>query len=79
MVSAALIIIVTRTSMEKFDDGYFTDEKFGGADISGNVLKSWLAECWWPAGGWSHPVPAEVHVRDRFGDGDAVKPSEHNG
>ncbi|SHG37864.1 hypothetical protein [Massilia sp. CF038] len=63
-------------TLEEFDDRYFTDN-FGGKDIVANVLKTWFAECWWKAGGWSYAVPATVSVHDQYGDASAIELSEH--
>jgi len=63
--------------MEAFDESYFTDECFGGLAIAANTVKSWFAECWWKAGGWSYSVPCKVSIHDGFGDGKAIALSEN--
>jgi hypothetical protein len=65
--------------LDDFDPRYFSDDEFSGKHIVANILKAWFAECWWKAGGWSYPVPAEVIVHDQYGDGNAIKLSERNG
>ena len=64
-------------TLDGFDDRFFTDEKFGGLDIVANALQTWLAECWWKAGGWSYALPVAFHVHDGYGEGNTVKLSEH--
>lgn len=55
----------------------FAEEYFGhdypGTFIAANVLKSWFAECWWKAGGWSYVVPSELHVHDDRGNGEYIQ------
>lgn len=62
--------------MEDFDENYFTNPEFGGLDIAANSVKSWFAECWRKAGGWSYAVPTEVAVHDGFGDGKSIELSD---
>lgn len=62
--------------MDDFDENYFTAPNFGGLDVAANAVKSWFAECWWKAGGWSYSVPAKVMVHDGFGDGKPVELSD---
>lgn len=73
----AMQLSIGLENMEVFDENYFTDESFGGLSIAANTTKSWFAECWWKAGGWSYPVPAKVYVHDGFGDGKAIDLSEN--
>lgn len=56
-----------------FDDRYFDAELFPGTCIAANVTKTWLAECWWKAGGWSYTVPTTLSVHDDYGDGTIVE------
>ena len=65
------------SSVDDFDEEYYTDEEFGGINIIGNTVKEWLAECWWKAGGWSYQVPTKVWVHDDFGNGEPIELSEH--
>ena len=63
-------------TLEEFDERFFTNEKFGGLQIVAEVLKSWLAECWWKAGGWTYAVPTTLDVAEGCGDGKALKLTE---
>lgn len=73
----ALELSVGLEEMDEFDEGYFTDENFGGLTLAANLVKNWFAECWWKAGGWSYSVPVLVWVHDGFGDGKSIQLSEH--
>lgn len=59
----------------EFDAEYF-GEDFGGVTLIADTLKSWFAECWWKAGGWSWPVPLTLAVHDEFGDGKRIALTE---
>jgi hypothetical protein len=55
-----------------FDERYFDPEQFPGTSIAANVTKSWLAECWWKAGGWPYTVPTMLSIHDDHGDGTII-------
>ncbi|WP_259758946.1 hypothetical protein [Pseudomonas sp. GCEP-101] len=59
----------------EFDPAYF-EEDFQGVALIANTLKSWFAECWWKAGGWSWPVALTLAVHDGFGDGERIPLTE---
>jgi hypothetical protein len=58
--------------MPYFDQRYFDSDLFPGIDLRANAIKSWFAECWWKAGGWTFPCPTHLVVHDDFGDGDGI-------
>ena len=65
-------------TLAEFDERYFLsledgEFEFPGLHLAGNILKSWVAECWWKAGGWTYPVPTTVSVHDDRGDGNAIQ------
>jgi hypothetical protein len=62
-------------AFEDFDERYF-GEKFGGGALVADLVKRWIAECWWKAGGWSWPLPAEIGVHDGIGDGTSIRLTE---
>nr|WP_294972897.1 hypothetical protein [uncultured Pseudomonas sp.] len=62
-------------SIPEFDLAYFEGD-FGGVTLMANTLKSWLAECWWKAGGWSWPVALTLAVHDGFDDGERIALTE---
>lgn len=68
----ALDLALQVEGADDFDERYFTDETFGGLSIVANTVKSWFAECWWKAGGWSYPIKVEVWIHDGFGDGKSI-------
>lgn len=68
----SMALAIDFAAMEAFDERFYRDEAFGGLDIAADVFKAWFAECWWKAGGWACPVPAELAVHDGLGDGRAV-------
>jgi len=59
-------------SLACFDERYFDLEQFPGTFLAANVTKTWLAECWWKAGGWPYTVPTTLSVHDDLGDGSIV-------
>lgn len=59
----------------EFDSAYF-EEGFEGVALIADTLKSWFAECWWKAGGWSWPVALTLAIHDEFGDGERVALTE---
>ncbi len=64
-----------------FDERYFIsledcDEEFPGLTLTGDTIKSWFAECWWKAGGWTYPLPTALAVHDGWGDGSVIKLTE---
>lgn len=59
--------------LAEFDERYFLGEEFRGLFLAANVLKSWFAECWWKAGGWTYSVPTKLAVHDDRGDGSVVQ------
>jgi len=61
--------------LSDFDERYF-EEGFRGNFLAANLLKSWFAECWWKAGGWTYSIPTTLKVHDDLGDGNVVKLSE---
>ena len=71
----SLELICLAEDVDDFDENYYSDE-FRGAHLIGGIVKTWLAECWWKAGGWTYPVPVTVWVHDDFGDGNSIELSE---
>lgn len=63
--------------MALFDPKYFDEEFFDGKNLIADTVKTWFAECWWKAGGWSYPISVTLHVHDDFGDGTIVNLTEH--
>lgn len=68
-------------ALAEFDERYFIsledgDVEFRGLFLAGNILKSWVAECWWKAGGWTYSVPTTLSVHDDRGDGSVIQVSE---
>lgn len=59
----------------EFDERYF-GEKFDGGVLIADLVKRWIAECWWKAGGWTYAVPAEIAVHDGLGDGTPIRLTE---
>lgn len=57
------------SQMEHFDPKYFSDERFGALNIQADVIKNWITECWWKAGGWNYPIRTELTIHDGYGDG----------
>jgi hypothetical protein len=52
-------------ALTEIDEQYFVDpEQFPGLELIVPLLSRWLAECWWKAGGWSHPLPTVLTVHD---------------
>lgn len=66
-------LVLDLAGLAGFDERYFDPEQFPGMDTAANVIKAWLAECWWKAGGWSYAVPTTLRVHDDYGDGTIVK------
>lgn len=62
--------------MDSFDPKYFDDDLFDGKNLVADTVKTWFAECWWKAGGWSYPISVTLHVHDDFGDGTIVNLTE---
>jgi hypothetical protein len=65
------------SELAEFDERYFLsledgDVEFPGLMLAANVLKSWFAECWWKAGGWTYSLPTTVKVHDDWGDGNII-------
>jgi hypothetical protein len=55
-----------------FDPRYYSDYDFGALSIQGDVCKTWFAEWWWKAGGWSYPLKVDIDVHDGYGDGNGI-------
>jgi hypothetical protein len=58
--------------LQPFDPRYYSDYDFGALNIQGDVCKTWFAEWWWKAGGWSYPLRVDVVVHDAYGDGNGI-------
>lgn len=55
-----------------FDFRYYSDDNFGALNMQGDICKSWIAEWWWKAGGWSYPLKVDIEVHDGYGDGHGI-------
>ena len=62
-------------ALAEFDEEYFTSE-FNGLGTAADVLRQWVAECWWKAGGWSYPLPVVLAIHDGWGSGKLVSLTE---
>lgn len=70
------------SALADFDERYFMsledgDFEFPGLTLAGDTIKSWFAECWWKAGGWTYPLPTTLAVHDDRGDGNVIKLTEY--
>lgn len=63
----SLELISLAEFVDEFHPSYYSEE-FGGSHLVADTVKTWIAECWWKAGGWSYPIPAWVRVHDDWGD-----------
>jgi hypothetical protein len=59
--------------LEDIDELYFSNYDFGGLDLIADIVKAWVAECWWKAGGWDYKVPAVLDVHDGHGNGERIQ------
>lgn len=80
----ALDLELPLNALANFDERYFLslengEYEFRGLFLAGNLLKSWLAECWWKAGGWAYSVPTKLWVHDDRGDGRVIQLTEAAG
>jgi len=62
-------------ALADFDEEYFTSE-FNGLGVAADVMRQWVAECWWKAGGWSYRIPVFLAVHDGWGNGKLVSLTE---
>jgi hypothetical protein len=62
-------------ALSDFDEEYFTSE-FNGLGTAADVMRQWLAECWWKADGWSYPLPVVLAIHDGWGGGTLVSLTE---
>jgi Family of unknown function (DUF6389) len=62
-------------ALADFDEEYFTSE-FNGLGTAADVMRQWVAECWWKAGGWSYPLPVVLAIHDGWGSGELVSLTE---
>lgn len=65
------------SALANFDERYFLsledgDVEFPGLALAGDTIKSWFAECWWKAGGWTYPLPTTLATHDDWGDGNLI-------
>jgi len=70
------------SALADFDERYFIsledgDFEFPGLSLAGDTIKSWFAECWWKAGGWTYPLPTTLAVHDDRGDGNVIRLTEY--
>ena len=63
------------SGLADFDEEYFTAD-FNGLGLAADVMRQWVAECWWKAGGWGYKVPVVLSVHDGWGNGELVSLSE---
>lgn len=80
----ALDLELPLNALAEFDERYFLslesgEYEFRGLFLAGNLLKAWLAECWWKAGGWAYSVPTRLWVHDDIGDGGVIQLTEAAG
>lgn len=77
----SLELQVPLSALADFDERYFLsledgDVEFPGLTLAGDTIKSWFAECWWKAGGWTYPLPTTLAVHDDWGDGNLINLTE---
>ncbi len=54
--------------LNDFDERYFSPAAaFPALQVIAPLLLSWLAECWWKAGGWEYRPSTVLAVHDSFG------------
>jgi len=63
------------SALENFDEQYYTSD-FNGLGLAADVMRQWVAECWWKAGGWDYRIPVLLSVHDGWGNGKLVSLSE---
>lgn len=51
-------------SLSRIDERYFDPDQFPGIELALPLLRGWLSECWWKAGGWDYPVPVLLSLHD---------------
>lgn len=77
----ALDLELPLSALPAFDERYFVaqedgEREFPGLALAADTLKSWLAECWWKAGGWTYQIPTTLKVHDDWGDGTVIRLTE---
>lgn len=58
-------------ALATFDEAYFASD-FNGLGTAADLMRQWVAECWWKAGGWTYPLPVVLAIHDGWGSGELV-------
>ena len=48
------------------------EERFPMRDLTVDMVKQWVAECWWKAGGWNYPLNVEIFAGEGFGKSESI-------